>query len=624
MPNFLMSHPLDEFRHGEMLSRVRAYPWAETPLGAMKEWPQSLRSAVSIVLNSALPMYVAWGKELTLIYNDGYAAILGNKHPALGQPLKLASADLWHDLKPVVDRVLKGKSFFREKLATELPVGEDGGGKRYFSVSLSPVYDENLSIGGMFCACYETTIEVNAAKALQAEKERLRNLFEKAPGVMALFDGPRHIIESVNPAFVKMFGKRDYTGKPLADALPEIVQQGLLDDFDRAFASGAPYVGLRVKLLLNKDAGSPPDVVCTSFVLQPMRDNSDRVTGIMIDGVDLTDVLAAESERDEAARFARATIDALADHIAVIDAEGKIVAVNKAWRQFACDNGACLDTVLEGANYLDACEAAARNGDEDAATVADMLRTVASGKRNNLRHEYPCHCQSVERWFSVTVTRFAGDGPVRIVVAHTNITARKKSELLLAHLATHDPLTNLPNRKLLADRAEQAIAKARRDGRCVALLFVDLDGFKNLNDTLGHGMGDRLLCAFADELRSVVRASDTTARLGGDEFVVLLTDLAEPMLAASQVARASLAGIAETAIDGNSVPVGASIGISRFPDDGSTFEEMIKKADAAMYAAKKAGRNTFRFYKNQGQDKSGPPGRSRRAKVTRRDRDPAA
>lgn len=161
----------------------------------------------------------------------------------------------------------------------------------------------------------------------------------------------------------------------------------------------------------------------------------------------------------------------------------------------------------------------------------------------------------------------------------------KDTETQLQFLATHDPLTSLANRYLLSDRVEQAIRRAKRNKGLFAILFVDLNGFKAINDNEGHDMGDKYLIQVANILNNNVRSTDTVARIGGDEFVVLLDELQQPVIA-SQIAQ-KLANLIHKETDPLSYSVTASIGISVFPHDGTDFDSLLKAADLAMFEAKK-------------------------------------
>ena len=177
-----------------------------------------------------------------------------------------------------------------------------------------------------------------------------------------------------------------------------------------------------------------------------------------------------------------------------------------------------------------------------------------------------------------------------------DISEQRRAEEQIRHLAHHDALTQLPNRMLLHDRIGQAIAQARRNREMLALLFIDLDRFKMVNDSLGHAVGDRLLQSVADRLGACTRNSDTIARLGGDEFVVLLGGLAEPG-DARHVAQKILDALAEpVTIDGHELKVTPSIGICAYPHDGDNVETLMRNADTAMYCAKQMGRNNCQFF----------------------------
>jgi diguanylate cyclase (GGDEF)-like protein len=182
------------------------------------------------------------------------------------------------------------------------------------------------------------------------------------------------------------------------------------------------------------------------------------------------------------------------------------------------------------------------------------------------------------------------------VAVFSDISGIKRSQAQLAHQAQHDPLTGLPNRLLFKDRLEHALSRAERTGAPLALLFLDLDRFKHVNDTFGHAVGDQLLQEVSRRLEAAVRREDTVARLGGDEFTILLEDLRRPEDAAV-LARKLLAALAEPCqIAGHDLRVTTSIGIGIHPRDGTTAAELLAHADAAMYLAKGDGRDGYRFY----------------------------
>lgn len=177
----------------------------------------------------------------------------------------------------------------------------------------------------------------------------------------------------------------------------------------------------------------------------------------------------------------------------------------------------------------------------------------------------------------------------------TLLTRLQQTNEQVTHTAHHDALTGLPNRILFYDRLNQAIVSAKRDKKLVAVLFLDLDGFKNINDTLGHDIGDALLMDVANRIKACVRESDTVARMGGDEFTVILCDVGTEN-GKDLVAQKILSAITQPfLLNGKSCSVSVSIGIAVYPKSGESPEELVKVADTAMYLAKDGGKNCYRF-----------------------------
>ncbi len=213
--------------------------------------------------------------------------------------------------------------------------------------------------------------------------------------------------------------------------------------------------------------------------------------------------------------------------------------------------------------------------------------------------EVEVHCRDRTRKWVLVNMRAVRDGDGKTVLHEgtlEDITHRKVAETRVQFLAYYDALTELPNRTLLQDRLSKALASSRRRKDKVALLFLDLDRFKVINDSLGHSFGDLLLRQVADRLKSQARDQDTVARVGGDEFLMVLSgvkDVTDVAIAAERIIDAMMP---ELVIQGRSLSISCSMGISIFPDHGADSETLIKHADAAMYSAKESGRNNFRFF----------------------------
>jgi PAS domain S-box-containing protein len=306
---------------------MRGMDWSGPGLGPPQQWPQPLQSVVSLMLGSAFPMFVAWGPSLHTLYNDAYGDIMGAKHPAgMGRPF----LDIWHeirdDLTPLVARTMGGEAFFMENLP--LLMRRHGYDEEtWFTFSWSPVRDETGAVAGIYCACTETTRMVLAERHQRAEQERLQSLFSQAPGFIAIMRGPDHVFEIANQAYVQLTGFRDVIGKPLALALPEVVEQGFVKLLDQVYSSGEPYVGRSVRLMLNRERDAPPTEAWLDFVYQPLRDATGAVNGVFVQGHEVT-----ELQRTQQALLAFSnSIPAIAW---VAAADGPLERFNSQWQVY--------------------------------------------------------------------------------------------------------------------------------------------------------------------------------------------------------------------------------------------------------------------------------------------------
>ncbi|MGE5469652.1 MAG: EAL domain-containing protein [Bacteroidota bacterium] len=286
--------------------------------------------------------------------------------------------------------------------------------------------------------------------------------------------------------------------------------------------------------------------------------------------------------------LAQKVFEVNSDAIMITDARNRIVSVNPAFEAITGYSGAEVrgqDPRIMG------------SGRHDAGFFGAMWRALQneghwSGEiwdRRKDGTDYP-------KWLNIDTLRNGAGDITHHVAVFSDITDRKASEERIRYLAHHDPLTALPNRFTLLAHLEHALARARRSGAKVALMFIDLDDFKAINDTLGHHVGDLLLCEVARRISGAVRNSDILARLGGDEFVIVLEG-GELSRATSMVAGKIIESVGRICqIEHHELHTTPSIGISIYPDDGSDIESLMKNADTAMYNAKSAGRNNFQYY----------------------------
>ena len=304
--------------------------------------------------------------------------------------------------------------------------------------------------------------------------------------------------------------------------------------------------------------------------------------------------------RDRNALFTL-VIDSLEEQIAVITQAGIIVDANRAWTNFGVENGLSPQFVSVGANYLDVVRASAASGDSLAGEAAQGILEVLSGKRGRFSFEYPCHSPEAKRWFMMRVTGLKDDPRNFFVVSHHNITRRKLAEERAVHIAMHDPLTGLPNRRYFNQFLKNEMLRSTRNRSAISLIEVDVDNFKNYNDKLGHLAGDRSLIKVGETLLMFSRRpSDLAARLGGDEFALVLgeTGFAE----CTKVADAIKIAVNDlNLVYGRSRRVTVSVGAATVsPTKQQTEEFLLHEADKALYRAKLAGRNRVAYAQSDG------------------------
>jgi diguanylate cyclase (GGDEF)-like protein/PAS domain S-box-containing protein len=321
-----------------------------------------------------------------------------------------------------------------------------------------------------------------------------------------------------------------------------------------------------------------------SVTFTALRDTSGNLCGF-------SEICHDLSERMDSEAKYRGLLEAAPDAIVVVDQREEIVLLNvQAEKQFGYRRDELVgqkvkNIIPEG--FTERLIADALRSPEDALAQQIGTGVELNGKRKD-GSEFP---------IEIMLSPLKSSEGILVTAAIRDITERKKAEAQMIHSSEHDFLTGLPNRTLLNDRVNQAIRSAGRYSRKVAVLFLDLDGFKHINDSLGHPVGDKLLQSIANRLVDCVRLSDTVSRQGGDEFVVLLSDEEHSEDAGVTVSR-MLQVVAEPhSIDRHDLHVTCCVGVSVYPDDGQDAETLIKNADTAMYQAKENGPQTYQFFK---------------------------
>ncbi|PPD22346.1 MAG: hypothetical protein CTY22_03690 [Methylomonas sp.] len=327
------------------------------------------------------------------------------------------------------------------------------------------------------------------------------------------------------------------------------------------------------------------DIRTFEIVKNPLFEADGSRKALVVFGLDITDKL----EKERQIRLTDRVLAHSDEAVLISDQNNDIVYVNEAFTRIT---GYTQDEI-KGKNPR-----ILSSRRQDRKFYDDMWRQITTeGSWHGEIWDRRKNGEVYPKWLNISCVR-DDDGRISNYIGiFTDISKAKADEELLAFLAYHDPLTRLPNRLMLRDRFYQATGEiARRNGGSVALLFLDLDQFKAINDSLGHETGDRFLVAVAHRLQSCVREVDTVSRLGGDEFVIVLSHVSDTH-SVSIVAQKILDHLsAAFDITPHRLTSSASIGIALYPDDGDDFETVLKVADTAMYNAKDCGRNTYRFY----------------------------
>jgi len=294
---------------------------------------------------------------------------------------------------------------------------------------------------------------------------------------------------------------------------------------------------------------------------------------------------------------ARKMLDAIEEAVLRTDVHGNVKYMNRAgeavtgWKREEAYGRPVAEVLKLVERGTEAGEIVPVTAKQEAKVVLEMAETCVNCvlvRRDGRELGVDC---------KVTLVRDEDENVTGRVVAFRDVSMARATAVQMSHLAQHDPLTNLPNRVLFNDRLTQAISLAEREGTQLAVMFIDIDHFKKINDSLGHEVGDQILESIAGRLLACVRRSDTVSRLGGDEFVILLSQM-ENAADASYNARKILRAFARPhVIDNRNLDVGASIGVSTYPEDGLNAESLMIRADNAMYEAKQEGRNCYRFFR---------------------------
>jgi len=534
-------------------------------------------AANAIVITDSRGTMLWANRALTTMTGYSKEEVLG-KNPRLlksGYQTDSYYSELWSTISS--GRVWKGEMVNQRK----------DGSTYTEEMTITPVTRDGVAGDTHFIAIKQDISERRRAQdALIESEKRYRSLFENMLEGFAycqmLFDERGQAIDfvylAVNSAFGKLTGLEDVVGKRFTEVIPKgkEPQRELLERYGRVARTGAPE---RFEIEL--------DVLGMWFSISAYGAGSGFFIATF-------DNITERKQAEEALLFKTALLEAQTettmDGILAVDESDNIILANK---QFGLSFG-IPDQLLRTRDDLTVRRhvmAQVENPD----TFIERVQYLNSHRDDRSRDELRFKNGKIFDRYSAPLVdsndRYRGR-----IWYFRDITDRKVAEDRVQFLAYYDALTELPNRALLQDRLSQALASARRRNDKVALLFLDLDRFKDINDSLGHPVGDLLLQEVAERLKRFAREQDTVARLGGDEFVIVLTAIRDFADAAVAAERLMDAMTAQFEVQGHRLSVSCSLGISIFPEHGAQSETLIKNADAAMYSAKEQGRNNVQFF----------------------------
>ncbi|HYC38820.1 MAG TPA: PAS domain S-box protein [Usitatibacter sp.] len=514
--------------------------------------------------------------------NNVFLATRGlTREYALGKfPAQVYPPEVMAQLQPHIDRAIAGEESSYERLL-RLP----SGAQHWVRVRITPRRDA----GGRVVGFYVVSTDIHDLKTAHADiedKERqLRQVIDSIPTPMVYCDaGTRY--RYVNHAFLGL------VGLPAEQVIGRTTREVLGEERWRALEPILRRVRAGESVSTERLLGFADGHSRWMFVrLTPRQDEHGRFLGFYATTSDIHEQKVVEQEL----RRANAILSAHFDNtpLAVIEWDTQLAIVRWSGQAEAIFGWAGCDMLgrsLDGWRHV---------YEDDQPAAREMVRGLVEGRKTNatvLMRNYRKDGSVIwVEWHSSAMHDEAGK-VISILSLAQDVSSRIQAEERLQFMATHDGLTGLPNSVLLNDRLESALARARRSRNRVGVMFLDLDHFKDVNDSLGHRVGDALLKELARRIRAALRQSDLLARISGDEFVLVLEDVTDDY-APDHVARKILEEVRRPFhLEGNEIHVSCSLGLALHPEDGADAETLLKHADAAMYHAKELGRNGFRSF----------------------------
>ena len=549
-----------------------------------QETLKSLNASLkAIVETSPLAIYSVTPGGIVTLWNPAAEAMFGvARDDVLGKlsPIVLqGSADSASDIRT---RVMAGETLYHHEIARRHLDGRE----IEISVSAAPLRDADQQVVGILVTCSDITNLKTTSRALDQQLHFTQELLEVIPSPI-FYRGKSGEYLGFNRAWEEYFGKRreEWIGTRPHQLLTAAEADAAEAEDSLVMGNGKNVIAESV---VKDQHGVPRNIVRHISRFTNAKGEPAGIIGVLTDISDFKQVSQAleASER----RFKALTESAM-DIVTVLDADGVIRYQSTSVKHLLGYDPADM----LGKNQFDLVHR------DDVANMREAFKQLIEAGQMEAPIEFRArNCEGAWRTLESIGKNCLNNPEVGGIIVNTrDVTDRKVIQEHIQHLAFHDALTGLPNRSLMQDRVSQAITRAERTGSRFAVMFIDIDNFKNINDSLGHDVGDELLRQVAKRLTASVRGHDTIARQGGDEFIVLLDQL-EGHQGATRVAQKVLEALRTVyRVGGADQHVSGSIGIALYPDDGRDAPTLLKNADTAMFHGKALGKNTYQFFTPQ-------------------------